>query len=239
MLALVQVARGATAIAAGRPDVALGELARVHDPADPAFHQYVRCWTVLDLADAGAHSGRREEARALIGALGAWAHTSGWPVLEASLPVAAALLADDDTAGDAFAAAALVDLRRWPYQRARLALAHGAWLRRRRHVVESRAALRSASDTFTALGASSWADRARRELRASGESADAAPAAADRLTAQERQIATMAAGGMTNREIGTALYLSHRTVGTHLYRIYPKLDVTTRAQLAVALGLAL
>jgi hypothetical protein len=69
MLALVQVARGSTALAEGRPDAAFAELVRIHDPADPAYHQYVRCWTVLDLADAGVHSGRRDEARALLAAL--------------------------------------------------------------------------------------------------------------------------------------------------------------------------
>jgi DNA-binding NarL/FixJ family response regulator len=81
-----------------------------------------------------------------------------------------------------------------------------------------------------------WGERARQELRASGESADRRdPAASDRLSAQELQIARLAADGLSNREIGQQLYLSHRTVGTHLYRIFPKLGITSRAQLREAL----
>jgi DNA-binding NarL/FixJ family response regulator len=80
---------------------------------------------------------------------------------------------------------------------------------------------------------------ARRELRASGESSRRrTPEARDELTPQELQIAQMAADGMTNREIGERLYLSHRTVGSHLYRIFPKLDVTSRAELGRVLGAA-
>jgi DNA-binding NarL/FixJ family response regulator len=80
---------------------------------------------------------------------------------------------------------------------------------------------------------------ARRELRASGESSRRrTPEARDELTPQELEIAQMAADGMTNREIGERLYLSHRTVGSHLYRIFPKLDVTSRAELGRVLGAA-
>src|SRR4051812_21010887 len=82
-----------------------------------------------------------------------------------------------------------------------------------------------------------WGDRARRELRASGESSRRRdPSARDRLTAQELQIAQLAADGLTNREIGQRLYLSHRTIATHLYRSFPKLGVTARSQLGAALS---
>jgi DNA-binding NarL/FixJ family response regulator len=81
-----------------------------------------------------------------------------------------------------------------------------------------------------------WSDRARRQLRASGESSRRRdPAARDQLTAQELQIAKLAAQGLTNREIGERLYLSPRTVGTHLYRVFPKLEITARNQLGPAL----
>ncbi|MER6982265.1 helix-turn-helix transcriptional regulator, partial [Streptomyces carpinensis] len=77
---------------------------------------------------------------------------------------------------------------------------------------------------------------ARGELRAAGESsARREHGIHDELTAQELQIATLAAGGLTNRQIAERLFLSHRTVGSHLYRIFPKLGVATRAQLATAL----
>jgi DNA-binding CsgD family transcriptional regulator len=131
------------------------------------------------------------------------------------------------------------DLKHHPFDHARLQLAHGAWLRRRRRVSESRPPLRAARQVFDALGCVPWAERARRELRASGEqSRERVPAARDRLSTQELQIAQMAAAGMTNREIGQQLYLSPRTVGSHLYRLFPKLGVTSRNQLAGALDVA-
>ena len=120
--------------------------------------------------------------------------------------------------------------------RARLLLAYGAWLRRRRRVAESRAPLRAAGEAFEALAIPTWAERARQELRASGETTRRrVPDARDELTPQEVQIAEMAADGLTNREIGQRLYLSHRTVGSHLYRIFPKLGVSSRAELGRAL----
>jgi DNA-binding NarL/FixJ family response regulator len=92
--------------------------------------------------------------------------------------------------------------------------------------------LRAARDGFDALRVISWGDRARTELRAAGEtSRRRTREARDELTAQELQIARMAAEGLTNREIGERLYLSHRTVGSHLYRIFPKLGVSSRSQL--------
>jgi DNA-binding NarL/FixJ family response regulator len=113
---------------------------------------------------------------------------------------------------------------------------YGGWLRRQRRVAESRAPLRAARDLFDGLRFRGLAERARQELRASGEtSRRRVPEARDQLTPQELEIARMAADGLSNREIGQRLYLSHRTVGSHLYRIFPKLGVTSRAQLAAAL----
>ena len=89
---------------------------------------------------------------------------------------------------------------------------------------------------FDALGVEPWGERARRELRASGESSRRrTPQALDELTPQELQIVQMAADGLSNREIGQRLYLSHRTVESHLYRVFPKLGVSSRAQLAAAI----
>jgi DNA-binding NarL/FixJ family response regulator len=115
-------------------------------------------------------------------------------------------------------------------------LAYGAWLRRRRRVAEARAPLRAARDAFDALGAIPWSERARQELRASGEtSRPRTPEVRDQLTPQELQIAQLAAEGLSNREIGHRLYLSHRTVGSHLYRIFPKLGIAARSDLRDAL----
>jgi DNA-binding NarL/FixJ family response regulator len=92
--------------------------------------------------------------------------------------------------------------------------------------------LRAARDLFDSLGTAPWGELAREELRASGESSRRRTVEAhERLTAQELQIAQLAADGMTNREIGERLYLSHRTVSSHLHRIFPKLQITSRAQL--------
>jgi DNA-binding NarL/FixJ family response regulator len=92
-------------------------------------------------------------------------------------------------------------------------------------------------DIFDALGAAGWAARAARESRAAGQRPQhIAQDGWTRLTAQESQIAQLAAQGLSNREIGARLYLSHRTIGSHLYRIFPKLGVRTRTQLHHALG---
>jgi DNA-binding CsgD family transcriptional regulator len=159
-------------------------------------------------------------------------------LLQASLSYARPLLGDDEQAEELFQAGLSADLTRWPFFRARLLLAYGAWLRRQRRVAESRAPLRAAREAFDALGAVPWGERARQELRASGEtSRKRTPGAWDQLSPQELQIAQMAAEGLSNREIGQRLYLSHRTVGSHLYRIFPKLGVTSRSELRTLPGL--
>jgi DNA-binding NarL/FixJ family response regulator len=110
------------------------------------------------------------------------------------------------------------------------------WLRRHRRIAEARNPLRAARDTFDTLGAVTWGTRARQELRAAGEaSRDRTMDLLDGLTPQELQIAQMAAEGLTNKEIGLQLYLSHRTIGSPLYRIFPKLGITARSQLRDAL----
>ena len=97
--------------------------------------------------------------------------------------------------------------------------------------------LRSAQITFDLIGARSWSEQARSELRAAGERTQAQEFSAQNvLFAQELQIARLAAEGLSNREIGERLYLSPRTVGSHLYRIFPKLEITSRAQLAARIG---
>ncbi len=137
------------------------------------------------------------------------------------------------------------NLVRWPWLRARVELAYGSWLRRQRRVAQARQPLRSALTTFEVTGAARWAEQARAELRASGErpgpldAGQLATAAHALLSAQETQIVRLAAEGLSNREIGERLYLSPRTVGSHLYRIFPKLEVTSRTQLAALLGAAM
>ena len=115
---------------------------------------------------------------------------------------------------------------------ARVDLAHGMSLRRRRRIADARHALRRALVVLDDLGAQGWADRTRSELAATGAPVETAPEQVWRvLSPQELQIARLASEGLTNREIGSRLYLSHRTVGSHLYRIFPKLGITSRREL--------
>ena len=154
----------------------------------------------------------------------------------AALDCARPLLSDDDSAEALFEAALGEQLESYPFLRARTLFSLGRWLRRQRRNADSRSPLRDAINLFDALGATRWSERARQELRATGEKiGPRTPDARDRLTAQELQIAELAAAGLSNREIGERLFLSHRTIGSHLYRIFPKLGITARAQLRAAL----
>jgi DNA-binding NarL/FixJ family response regulator len=238
LLALVQFARGTAALGVGRYDEAYEQLARIFDPQDAAYHPHLRAWALVDLAEA-AGGGYQDAARRHHAELIPEAAATGSPLLRASLAVAAPMLATDD-AQPLFDAAFSAGLAAWPLHRARLQLAYGMWLRRRQQAGESRAPLRAARDTFDALGADAWAGRARRELRAAGErSGQPALRALDLLAPQELQIARLAAEGLSNREIGQQLYLSHGTVRNHLYRIFPKLGITSRAELAAVVGASL
>src|SRR5258708_13149651 len=106
---------------------------------------------------------------------------------------------------------------------------YGRWRRRQRRVGESGAPLRAAGAGFDAGGFAKLAESARQELRASGEtSRRRTPETWDQLTPQELQIARMAAEGLSNREIGQLLYISHRTVESHPHRIFPKLGTPPR-----------
>jgi ATP/maltotriose-dependent transcriptional regulator MalT len=237
MLALVQIPRGVAALGMGRPAEAYEHLRRIFDPADAAFQRQARSWAVIDLVEAALHSGVLEEIRALVGELESLVERMGSSLLRTALSYANPLLATDERAEEQFTASLGPHLADWPFARARLELAFGVWLRRQRRVADSRAPLRSARDAFDALGAAPWSERARQELRASGETSRIrAPLLSDTLSPQELQIAQMAADGMTNKEIGRQLFLSHRTVGSHLYRIFPKLGITARSQLRGALG---
>lgn len=163
-------------------------------------------------------------------------------VLTLRFTVARAVLADGEDARTMYERAVSEDLSRWPYLEAPLRLAEGRWLRLRRQFADAQATLRQAAAGFTMLGAEARAPRIAAELRASGDRVDGtapgAPrptAARDLLTARELRIAELAARGLSNREIGEQLGLAPRTIGAYLYRIFPQLGVTSRAQLAEAL----
>jgi DNA-binding CsgD family transcriptional regulator len=116
-------------------------------------------------------------------------------------------------------------------------LLYGEWLRRQRRRVDAREQLRAAYDQFTSIGMAAFAERARHELLATGEHVHKRAAEAqDDLTAQERQIARLARDGLSNVEISARLFISQHTVAYHLRKVFSKLGVTKRFQLADALG---
>jgi len=236
LLAPAHLARGAAALGEGRYEQAFRHLWPVFDDADPVFHRFMRWPAVLDLVEAAAHGGHLEQAASVMTELEAIAARSGPPLLLLLLSCARPLLAADQDARGLFEAALDQDRSAYLYPRARTLFSFGSWLRRQRRDIESRAPLREAIELFDVLGASWWSDRARQELRATGETlGPRRPDARDQLTAQELQIAGLAAQGLSNREIGERLFLSHRTIGSHLYRIFPKLGIASRAQLRDAL----
>jgi DNA-binding CsgD family transcriptional regulator len=236
-VAFAQFGRVVAALGSGRHADAYNFAERLFDPADSAYHPVISSWLIGDLAEAALHLDRVAEARVRVEQVEAKAGESPGSWIALGLNHARALLADDSEAEERFRAALCADFARWPFQRARAQLAFGQWLRRRRRIADSRDLLRAARDAFDALGCQAWGDRARRELRASGESSRRrVPEARDQLTAQELQIAQLAAKGLSNREIGQKLFVSPRTVSTHLYRIYPKLGISARGELASALG---
>jgi DNA-binding CsgD family transcriptional regulator len=236
--ALTLPGRVLAALGASRHAEAFQIAERLFDPADPAYHPVMRCWLIGDLAEAAANIGRRDHALARLAEVEAAVgkHPQTWVALE--LRYARAILATDpEIAAARFGDALSADLARWPFDRARSLLAYGRWLRRERRVADSRNPLRAARDIFDTLGCAEWGDQARRELRASGESSRRRDLSLrDELTAQELQIAQLAAEGLSNREIGQKLFVSPRTVSTHLYRIYPKLGISARSQLTAALS---
>jgi DNA-binding CsgD family transcriptional regulator len=124
------------------------------------------------------------------------------------------------------------DRRAYPFDTAHTELLFGEHLRRARRRKEARVQLRSALESFERLGASSWAGRARIELRASGEtSRKRRPGTVDQLTPQELQIAQLVGEGATNKEVASQLFLSPRTVDYHLRKVFVKLGISSRGQL--------
>lgn len=237
VLADVQFARAIIAISDGHYEEAYEHLERTFDLHDPSRHYQRGAWRIGELAEAAVHAGRVDEARLhLLATLQGSAGQAATTRLQVGVLYARALLADDDEAEALFQAGLGEVLTSWPLYRARLLLQYGIWLRRRRKISESRMPLRAARDSLVALGATVWAERARQELRASREKQHNRLEAGLELTEQELQIARMAAQGLSNREIGQRLYTSPRTVGSHLYHIFPKLGITSRTQLSMVLS---
>jgi DNA-binding CsgD family transcriptional regulator len=195
-------------------------------------------WMLLDVVESAERTGRHEHAVAHVAAMMRADVASVSPRLRLMSLGSAALVASDDDAGGLFERALAVDGgRRSPFERARIALWYGEYLRRQQLLSSSKEHLSAAREAFEQLGALPWVDRASAALRAVGApSPRLHRSGVGLLTPEELEIAALAASGLTNKQIAGQLYLSHRTVGARLYRIFPKLGVTSRAALRDALS---
>jgi len=228
-------ALGLAALADGSYLQAFTQLSGLFSEDGQPLHNYASYLGVADLASAAVHADRRIEGCDIIeqalGRLDGRASAR----LEQLIARARGILAGPDVA-EAHFDKALADPAgdQWPFERAQLRLDHAEWLRRRRRINDAKAVLTAALGTFQRLGARGWAERAQAELRACGVAVTRAPGEPDalkELTPQQRQIVRLASDGLTDREIADRLFLSPRTVSSHLYRSYPKLGVASRHQL--------
>ena len=232
-------ALGLLELGSGRAADAIASLAEVarrvgeHGLGEPSVIQWAP-----DLIEAYARAGMRDRAAEALVSFeqAAEAGTGAWAA--AAVARCRGLLAADDEFEAEFAVAMnLHDSLDSPFERARTLLCLGERLRRARRRKDARLHLRTAFESFEELGAATWAERARTELRASGETLrPREDATADELTPQELQVAMLVGEGATNREVGAALFLSPKTIEAHLGRIYRKLNVRSRTELAARLA---
>ncbi|MGI5144026.1 AAA family ATPase [Streptomyces sp. CA-106110] len=206
-----------------------------------ASHAPHALWVMMDLVEAAIRTGRQEEAVRHVRAMQDADVAALSPRLALATQASAALCTPEDAEAVRLFEKALdiPGADRWPFDLARVQLSLGERLRRMRATEKSRKPLGVALATFERLGARPWADRAGKELRAAG--ANTRHARQERthtLTPQEMEIARLAASGLTNKQIAERLFLSHRTIGAHLYQIFPKLGITSRAMLRDALDSA-
>lgn len=228
-LAQAEWALGLLDLAYGRYEAAVDRLESLYDSPYRALGQWVHL--MGDRVEAAVRLRRPDRARGPLLALESWSAATRSPWIEACLLRCRGML---DSDGDAYARALVMHAaeQRW-FDHARTGLLYGEWLRRERYKTEARTVLRGALRTFERLDARPWADRARTELRAAGEAvAQSRSDLAALLTPQEFQVVRLAASGATNKEIGSRLLLSPKTVAHHLYRAFPKLGVTSRHGLA-------
>jgi DNA-binding CsgD family transcriptional regulator len=233
-------ALGVAALADGSHLLAFGQLRQLFSEEGAPVHNIFSYLGLADLAAAAVRADRRMEGQDVLErALG---HLNGTasPRLEQLIARARGILADPAKAGahyDRGLCGPAGD--QWPFERAQLRLDYAEWLRRRRRINDAKPVLTEALATFRRLGARSWARRAEAELRACGVAVPGTERdALEELTPQQRQIVRLASDGLTNREIGDRLFLSPRTVGSHLYRSYPKLGIADRHQLRDVIGRA-
>jgi DNA-binding CsgD family transcriptional regulator len=228
-------ALGIAALTDGRYLQAFTQLSGLFSEDGTALHNYASYLGVADLAAAAVRADRRIAGSDIIENALSRLDGRASARLEQLIARARGILARPDVA-EAHFDKALADSAgdQWPFERAQLRLDYAECLRRQRRINDAKAVLTEALGTFQRVGAPSWAQRARAELRACGVTVTGGPAEPDalaELTPQQRQIVRLAGDGLTDREIADRLYLSPRTVSSHLYRSYPKLGVASRHQL--------
>ncbi len=222
-----RAALGHLDLAQGRNEEALQRLTALQHPA-------IAMPAALDQVEAGLGAGEPEAAASAARGAAQWAAATGVPVARAVALTAEAAVAPPERGEELLHQALELhgELER-PFERARAQLRLGELLRRRRQRSEARAELRAALDFFESAGAEPWAERARAELRASGQTARRRdPSTIDDLTPQELRIGSLVASGLTNKEIAARLFLSPRTVDFHLRNLFRKLGVKSRTELA-------
>jgi DNA-binding CsgD family transcriptional regulator len=194
-------------------------------------------WVMMDLVEAALRTARTGEAAAHVRAMQDADVEKVSSRLAMLAGAAAAMIAPDDEAVELFERSlAASDAERWPFDLARVQLLYAERLRRSGGMTEARVHLVAAIEGFRRLGAKMWAERAAMELRATGQTrSQGRQQDREALTPQELEIAMLAATGLSNKQIGSRLFLSHRTVSAHLYRVFPKLEITSRAALRDAL----
>jgi DNA-binding CsgD family transcriptional regulator len=217
----------------GRYAEALGWGVRIYDDDPPGFGNRI----LPEIVEAGARGGGHAAAHAALGRLADRAAASGTPWALGMLARSRALLADDADA-ETFYCAAIAHLTATSVRTelARAHLLYGEWLRRHKRRKDARSQLRTACGMFDAMGAATFARRTRAELQAAGDSPhQPAERAGPDLTPQEAQVSRLAAAGATNAEIATHLFVTTSTVEYHLSKVFRKLGITSRRQLATAL----
>jgi DNA-binding CsgD family transcriptional regulator/tetratricopeptide (TPR) repeat protein len=234
----IQYARWASAVVLNGLGHYREALAAARDASDDAPELFVSAWALSELVEAATRSGETELAREALERLAEHAHASDtdWGLgIEAR---AAALLSEGDTAERLYQRAIeRLGATRLRPELARAHLVYGEWLRRENRRVDARARLRTAHEMLSAIGMEAFDERARTELVATGERVRKRTVETrDDLTAQERQIARLARDGLSNPEIGARLFLSPRTVEWHLRKVFTKLGIRSRRELAAALA---
>jgi DNA-binding NarL/FixJ family response regulator len=215
----------------GRPAEAFDRLDAMARARTGEGHQVVRTFAAADYVEAALRVERPDRAEEAAMLLRAWASHVQAPWALALSARCDALLEDGSEEHFARAAALHAKSSR-PFDAARTDLLRGEFLRRRRSRAQARTHLRAACEAFEGLGATPWAERARVELQASGETARKRdPSTLTQLTPQELQIARLVGAGKTNREIAAELFLSPRTIDYHLHKVFTKLGMSSRAEL--------